>query len=66
MLRKPLGVPYVDKKIQNKFRFGSWVLKNGKVWHLYNETIYRMGMQLENDRPYQRFCYILYRKQNRW
>lgn len=62
MLRKPLGVPYIDKKIQNKFRFGSWVLSNKNTWHLYNETIYRMGMQLVNDRPYQRFCYILYRK----
>ena len=62
MLMKPLGVPYVDKKIQNKFRFGSWVLKNNKVWHLYNESKYILGMQLVNDRPYQRFCYILYRK----
>lgn len=62
MLRKPLGVPYIDKKIQNKFRFGSWVLSGKNTWHLYNETIYRMGIQLVNDRPYQRFCYILYRK----
>jgi len=59
---KPLGVPYVDKKIQNKFRFGSWALKNNKVWHLYNESKYILGMQLVNDRSYQRFCYILYRK----
>ena len=62
MLMKPLGVPYVDKKIQNRFRFGSWALSSKNTWHLYNESKYILGMQLVNDRPYQRFCYILYRK----
>lgn len=62
MLMKPLGVPYVDKKIQNRFRFGSWALNSRNVWHLYNESKYILGMQLVNDLIYKRFCYILYRK----
>ena len=59
---KPLGVPYTDKTIQNKFRYGSWTQSRQGVWHLYNETVYRMGIYLVNDKEKPRYGYVIMRK----